>query len=473
MEVAMLERLAFLPALLLIIILSSVAPPISRGQTGAGEFNCRNAAFVVDVPSRSQNPGRLIANLQSRGIELIGVTIDRGGTPPCTHMLLGRFGSSEAARRYGNSLVGRGIIDKFLVTAMPGCGEATKPHRTTDELLAWPAGEVAVSGVNPPGRSNPRSDKGVAVPWDLTLKPHTTEPPSRSISRHRRTMLTLAPGLDPALIPSPDPVSRALVELNARRPGTHNLQQNGFEGSSLSSLDGGLWIEGDVGAAVSRLRWIVGGRDSNVVEVDRDHRVTLNKQAVLKLSGADRIKAGADLVVADYIRSNEGIYLLTQLIGASHRYCLHIGPRLPTAGGEVPISGTINLDNNFDSRINPYRKAGFKVPVETPPAGFDSMIGINPSAVWFNIRSRRLVPDGMIAFHEMAEALAKVEYGLEYLPVGLRPGAHDVAMQRELKLSSQRAGDTSITTAGGNRVFSDEKSLLEFEAEFHESRGGR
>ena len=138
----------------------------------------------------------------------------------------------------------------------------------------------------------------------------------------------------------------------------------------------------------------------------------------------------------------------------------------------MPLPGSINLDNNFDRRINPLRKDGFKVPQESPPEDFDAMIGINPTALWFNIKARQLVPDGMVVFHELAEALAKVDYGLEYLPVGLRPGAHDIAIQREFKLSSQRP-EGLVTTAGGNRVFGDEKRLLEFEVEFHESRGGR
>jgi hypothetical protein len=466
----MLARLAFLPALLIITILSSVAPPISRGQTGAREFNCHNAGFVVDVSSGSQNPGRLIASLQRRGIELIGVTIDKHQATPCTHILIGRFGSADAAARYGNSLVARGIIETFLITAMPGCGEITRSRRSSDEQH-----DSAARDNNRIGSSTKpvsyRDDRAVTVPWELTLKQPTPEPPTHSLSRRRRTMLTLAPGLDPTLIPPPDPVSRALFELSANGKG--NLQPECAKGTGWPSYDGGLWIEGDAHAALSRLQWILGRRDASVLEIGRDGRVTFNKQALLRISGADRIKAGADLVVADYIRSNEGLYLLTQLTGSHHRYCLCVGQRMPTAGGEVPVSGTVNLDNNFDSRINPYRKAGFKVPVETPPAGFDAMIGINPSSVWFNIRARRLVPDGMIAFHELAEALAKIDYGLEYLPVGLTPGAHDIAMQRELKLSSQRTGDSAITTAGGNRVFADEKSLLEFEAEFHESRGAR
>ena len=468
----MLARLAFLPALLIITILSSVAPPISRGQTGAGEFNCHNAGFVIDIRSRSQDPSRLIATLQHRGIELIGVTIDNRGAASSTHILVGRFGTADAAGRYGASLISRGIIETFLVTAMPGCSEVTRPRRTSEGHLDSAPREISGIGSSAKPVSY-RDDRAVTVPWDLTLKQRTPEPPTHSISRRRRAILSLAPGLDPALIPRPDPVSRALFELCANRPGNQTWPRECKEGSISSSYDGGLWIEGDARAAISRLQWIVGRSDASVLEVSRDGRVGLNRQAILRSSRAERIKAGADLVVADYIRSNEGLYLLTQLIASHHRYCLCVGPRMPTAGGEVPVSGTINLDNNFDSRINPYRKAGFKVPVETPPAGFDSMIGINPSAVWFNIRARRLVPDGMITFHELAEALAKIDFGLEYLPVGLTPGAHDIAMQRELKLSSQRAGDNAITTAGGNRVFADEKSLLEFEAEFHDSRGGR
>src|SRR5262249_45798681 len=123
----MLARHAFLPALLIIAILSSVAPPNSRGQTGAGETDCRDDALTIDVPTRSDNPGRLIAALQRRGVELIGVTIEPGKAAEKakaetkTHIFIGRFRSAEAASRYGDSLVARSIIDRFLVRAMPGC----------------------------------------------------------------------------------------------------------------------------------------------------------------------------------------------------------------------------------------------------------------------------------------------------------------------------------------------------------------
>src|SRR5215472_6872213 len=135
----MLARHAFLPALLIITILSSVAPPNSRGQTGAGETDCREAALTIDVPTRSDNPGRLIAGLQRRGIELVGVTIEpekaaeKGKAEAWTHIFVGRFRSADAAGRYGDSLVARGIVDTFLVRAMPGCGEVGRPRRVAHD----------------------------------------------------------------------------------------------------------------------------------------------------------------------------------------------------------------------------------------------------------------------------------------------------------------------------------------------------
>src|SRR5262249_11331543 len=283
------------------------------------------------------------------------------------------------------------------------------------------------------------------------------ELPVATISRRRRLILDMAPRLDPSLIPGPDPVAAALDWVTQNKP----------------DRNGGLWIDGDRASALSRLAWILGRQDAGAIQIEPNGKVVVNRAEILRLSGAERVSAGAALIVAEYIASNEGLYLLAQLIRAHHRYCLYVGQRLPTAGAIVPVIGSLNLDNNFDRRINPYRKDGFKVPNESPPSGFDAMIGINPEAIWFNIKAGRLVPDGMIVFHELAEALAKVEFGLEYLPVGLRPGAHDIAVQREFKLSSQRPGSGTITTAGSNRVFGSEKSLLEFEAEYHETRGGR
>src|SRR5262249_44173483 len=92
LEVAMPARLAFLPAFLIAAILSSVAPPISRGQTGAGGTDCPDV--TLDVRLQTARPGPVIARLQAGGIRLIGVLIDNNEKTPSTHIYVGRFGSA-------------------------------------------------------------------------------------------------------------------------------------------------------------------------------------------------------------------------------------------------------------------------------------------------------------------------------------------------------------------------------------------
>src|SRR5262249_61805838 len=103
----MLARHAFLPALLIITILSSVAPTTSRGPTSDRETDCRDSAFTLDVEIQSNYPGRVIAGFQRRGIELVGVTSQQEHSRTHTHVFVGRFRSVEAAGRYGDSLVTR------------------------------------------------------------------------------------------------------------------------------------------------------------------------------------------------------------------------------------------------------------------------------------------------------------------------------------------------------------------------------
>jgi hypothetical protein len=109
-----------------------------------------------------------------------------------------------------------------------------------------------------------------------------------------------------------------------------------------------------------------------------------------------------------------------------------------------------NLDNNIDSRITPYRKNGRKLDAERPPAGFDSLIALNPVARWFNLDTNCWVHGGEIVFHELAEAYAKLEFNLDYLDQGLRPGAHGVALLREQRLKLQRPGADIVITTGSN-----------------------
>jgi len=279
-------------------------------------------------------------------------------------------------------------------------------------------------------------------------------PGARGSTKGGLAIAALAPEFDPTMIPGPDPVKLAMEDIAGVK----------------AERNGGLWLAGDIREGFTRLQWIAGQKDSGLLSVAGDGKVTLSHDLLMHRSGADRAGAGARFVIAEYIKANEGLYLLAQVMAAENRYCLFLGERVPTAGDDIAVDGAINLDNNFDTRINTYRRDGMKLPNESPPEGFDSLVAINPTARWYNLRVRRLVPDGIIVFHELAEALAKVEYGLDYLPDGLRSGAHDIAVQRELKLQSERPDSDTVTTLGSNVVFKDRESLLKFKAE-HDTAG--
>jgi hypothetical protein len=211
------------------------------------------------------------------------------------------------------------------------------------------------------------------------------------------------------------------------------------------------------------LRWIAGADCAKLISLDRDGRVKLDFRILAEVARAGQFAPiEAPLAVTDYIYSNEGLLLLVQLTEGPHRYRLHIGPQAPTRGVAVEVSGSINLDNNFDSRINPRRRLGAKLDRERPPEGFDSLIAINPIARWFNQDTRHLVPVGNITFHELAEAHAKLELGLDYLVGVTRPGAHVVALEREQRLKSQRPLADVVITAGPNRVLRSEEEFRQF-----------
>jgi hypothetical protein len=159
------------------------------------------------------------------------------------------------------------------------------------------------------------------------------------------------------------------------------------------------------------------------------------------------------------------LLLLVQLTQGAYRYRLHLGRQAPTAGGDVVVNGSVNLDNNFDSRINSYRRLSKKMEVERPPHGFDCLVAINPEARWFNLPSNRLVQVGNITFHELVEAHAKVGLGYEYLPTTAFPGAHNIAIEREMRLKEQRPLANLVLTLGSNRMLKSEDELRQFYAE--------
>jgi hypothetical protein len=226
-----------------------------------------------------------------------------------------------------------------------------------------------------------------------------------------------------------------------------------------------LWVSGDTAEGLERLRWIVGEENVGLINLDADGRVKLDKRLLAKMAGLRETRVEDPLRAVDYILSNEGLLLLVEVTQGRYRYLLHMGRQAPTSGKIAETVGSINLDNNVDSRINPYRKNGKKLDAERPPQGFDSLIGLNPVARWFNLSTNCWVQSGQIVFHEIAEAYAKLELGLDYLDHGLRSGAHAIALERELRLKSQRPGADIVMTAGSNRLLRTEAEIRLFYAE--------
>ena len=138
----------------------------------------------------------------------------------------------------------------------------------------------------------------------------------------------------------------------------------------------------------------MGDDNRELVKLDRDGRVQLDKKLFARAASLGRSRVEDPVQVADYITSNEGLLLLVQLAEGRYRYRVHIGRQVPTRANPVEITGSINLDKNFDSRINTYRKNGKKLDSEQPPEGFDSIVGLNPEARWFNLSTNYWVEAG-------------------------------------------------------------------------------
>lgn len=271
----------------------------------------------------------------------------------------------------------------------------------------------------------------------------------------KTSLFTLAPVADIHSIPHADPLKLAF----------RLITRFSYE-KTLSQTTGGLWLSGDKEEGLARLQWIVGKECSGLITLDNEGKVYLNNRQLAELAGLKESSSVlAPLVVFDYISSNEGLLLLIQLTQGAYRYQLHMGRLAPTAGGNAVVNGSLNLDNNYDSRINPYRRLHKKMDIERPPEGFDGLIAINPEARWFNLPSNRWVEVGNITFHELGEAHAKVEMGFDYLPGKGLVGAHDIALERELRLKAQRPSANLVVTMGSNRMLKSEDELRQFYAE--------
>ena len=164
-------------------------------------------------------------------------------------------------------------------------------------------------------------------------------------------LVRLAPSPELTDVPQPDRVQTALaIVLGEDRKPT-----------------GGLWVSGDLTKAMEFLHWVAGDLENELFYISDGGRVELRSGLLALEAGAEGLTSRqAGPVIADYISSREGLLLLTELTQGGERYLLHIGSSAPTMGEDVKVSSTINLDRNFDSRINPRRPNGQKVAQEQP-----------------------------------------------------------------------------------------------------------
>jgi len=424
--------------------------------------------------TEKESADRLIDSLARAGELAAWGTAELQGRGKWVRVFVGSFASASQARLYGVSLRERALIKEFFVRASAEINPPTRPRSVTREKryalkygsrpiiasglarAAGVAGDPRPQALAPPPSGAYVEELGVETLFVPDRAAAAAEFVSELLPVTGEAALTTAPTIDTARIPRVDPVERAFSSIVVDAPARRR---------------GGLWISGDMQEALARLEWILGIEKAELLIVASDGRLQLNTARLAEAAGINELGPNsAPLVMLDYILSNEGLLLLVQLTEGSHRYRFHIGRKAPTFGGHVTVAGSMNLDNNFDSRINPYRRFGAKLDHERPPDGFDCLIAVNPIARWYNLRASRLVPDGHIIFHELAESYAKLELGLDYLSQGARAGAHNTALEREKRLKSQRP-DSVVVTTGPNRVLRSEEEIRQFYAESSSSSG--
>lgn len=420
-----------------LLILACTSSAFAQSDLAATRFTLQVASFpdpelankfVVQLATAGEHPACATVELQGRGF--------------WTRVFVGLFATADSARRYGDYLKARGIIAEFLVRKAE-LNLATRPRQVSPSTSST-------------SDSGSRTDSS-----SRALTSHRTD--ERIVSSVKNEALpvlsaksiALAPRIDTAHIPRPDPVTLAFRLVIG--------EVSSFEEAPRGQ--GGLWLTGDTAEGLSRLRWIAGEKNAGLIKLDDEGRVQLDRRLLARVAGLGAVRVEDPLRVADYIASNEGLLLLVQLAEGGYRYLLHIGDQVRTRGKSIAISGSVNLDDNFDSRINPYRKLGKKMDEERPLEGFAAVVGLNPVAQWFNLSTHGWVPVGEITLHELAEAHAKVALGLDYLDQGSSAGAHALALERERRLKSQRPGADIVLTAGSNRVLRTQQEIRLFYAE--------
>jgi len=451
------------PCLLLAVLFLSVSPAKAALHPSATKpcYTLQVASFPSEKLAN-----KFVVELVAAGEHPMCATVEVSGRGNWTRVFVGLFDTVASAGRYGKALIGRGVIKEFLVRRADASQAAIRPRKViesqTNETASSSADETKLMPSDRDERCVTNIDN-LKSHLQLEASPESSQPVFGPVESAQLNLpffpssLRMSPPIDTTVIPRPDPIVLALKLIIG-------------DSKSLSSdpaVKGGLWLSGDKDEGLARLRWIVGDENAELLTLESDGHLRIEAKLLARVAGLEEPRVEDAVQVATYIASNEGLLLITQLSEGRYRYLFHIGSQVSTRGKMLEVSAGVNLDNNYDSRINPHRKHCEKLDIERPPVGFDSLVGLNPGTRWVNLRSNSFVPVGEITFHELAEAHAKLELGLGYLDEGSTRGAHALAIEREQRLKSQRPG--VVLTAGSNLVLRTEEDLRLFYTE--SSRG--
>jgi RHS repeat-associated protein len=203
-----------------------------------------------------------------------------------------------------------------------------------------------------------------------------------------------------------------------------------------------LQLSGDLAAGTADLCQIAGD-DCNRISVSENGTVSFNTQ-------------GLDL------SSNEGAALINQLVTSDDTYGYAVSTNENTAAGPQSMANRVesNLDNRPDDRYQTGKDAS-----HLPPKGVADQVTINPHEHYKDSKGRS-VSESSLAFHELAEAYAKIDGGKAYgdfsqinvvngttLQIGPpQQGAHNESVQREFKLREQRPNLQNSGRAGDQLI---------------------
>jgi RHS repeat-associated protein len=141
------------------------------------------------------------------------------------------------------------------------------------------------------------------------------------------------------------------------------------------------------------------------------------------------------------LSKNAGGALVNDLVGSKNTYDFSVGPTVMTDKGPVRVD-KIGLDIANLPTFGDQPKSG------NPPAGVSDILDLylnNPNVTRVSNTNLKIAPEWTVAFHELAEAYAKIDGGMG----GSYAAGHNAALQREMNLRDQRPYLKEYNTGAG------------------------